>query len=159
MFGIFKKKEMLQFNSPILGKAINISNVPDEVFASGMLGAGIAFEPSEGVVYSPCDGEIVQIFPTKHAIGIKSTEGVEILIHIGIDTVILKGEGFETLVNAGDLVKKGDKLITFDLEMIRSRAKSILTPMIITNMDIVDNVENVYGDCGLNSVALKVKLK
>jgi sugar PTS system EIIA component len=159
MFGIFKKKEILQFNSPIVGKAIDICGVPDEVFASGMLGVGIAFEPSEGVVYSPCDGEIVQIFPTKHAVGIKSTEGIEILVHIGIDTVILKGEGFETLVNAGDLVKKGDKLITFDLETIRSRAKSILTPMIITNMDIVDNVENIYGNCGLNNVALKVKLK
>jgi sugar PTS system EIIA component len=159
MFGFLNKKGIIEINSPVKGKAINIASIPDQVFSSGMLGVGIGFDPSEGIIYSPCDGEIVQLFPTKHAVGILSAQGVEILIHIGVDTVNLKGEGFASFVNVGDFIKKGDKLIAFNMETIKEKAKSILTSMIITNMDIVNNVEPIYGECGINTVVFKIKLK
>ncbi|QCX32841.1 PTS glucose transporter subunit IIA [Caloramator sp. E03] len=159
MISLFKKKNTIELTSPVKGSAIDIKNVPDQVFASGMLGNGIAFEPIEGVVYSPCSGEIVNLFPTKHAIGIKTKEGLEILVHIGIDTVEMKGEGFEAFVNVGDKVKAGDKLISFDLDLVKSKAKSAISPMVITNMDIVESMDTIYGECDINKVVLKVTLK
>lgn len=159
MFGLFKKQKVIELMSPVKGTAIDIKKVPDEVFASGMLGDGIAFEPIDGIVYSPCNCEIVNLFPTKHAIGIKTKEGLEILIHIGIDTVAMKGEGFEAFVNAGDKVNVGDKLIAFDLELVKNKAKSAITPMVVTNMDLVKSLEYFYGDCDLNKAALRVILK
>lgn len=159
MLNLFKKKNLIELISPVKGSAIDIKNVPDQVFASGMLGNGIAFEPTEGVVYSPCSGEIVNLFPTKHAIGIKTKEGLEILIHIGIDTVEMKGEGFEAFVNVGDKVKVGDKLISFDLDLVKSKAKSAISPMVITNMDIVESMDTIYGECDKDKVVLKVTLK
>ncbi|MCX7884308.1 MAG: PTS glucose transporter subunit IIA [Caloramator sp.] len=159
MFNLFKKKNSIELKSPVKGRAINIKDVPDEVFASGMLGNGIAIEPTEGIVYSPCDCEIVNMFPTKHAVGIKTKEGLEILIHIGIDTVEMKGEGFDSFVNIGDKVKAGDKLISFDLELVKSKAKSSITPIVITNMDLVESIEPFYGDCDSSKTVLKAFLK
>ncbi|SKA79171.1 PTS system IIA component, Glc family [Caloramator quimbayensis] len=159
MLSIFKKRKAIELKSPVKGRAIEIKDVPDEVFASGMLGNGIAIDPVEGIVYSPCDCEIVNMFPTKHAIGVKTNEGLEILIHIGIDTVEMKGEGFNSFVNIGDKVKAGDKLISFDLELVKSRAKSPITPMVITNMDFVESIEQYYGDCDASKTVLKAFLK
>lgn len=136
---LFGKKEetvkTIQLLSPITGKAVNLSEVPDPVFSEKMMGDGVAIEPTEGVVVSPAEGEIVQVFPTKHAVGIKAKNGAELLIHIGLETVSLKGEGFETHVKQGDKVKAGDKLVTFDLSVINEKAKSTITPVIITNTD------------------------
>ena len=99
---LFGKKEepikTVQLLAPITGTALSLDNVPDPVFSEKMMGDGIAIEPSEGIVVSPVDGEIIQVFPTKHAIGIRAKNGTEILIHIGLETVSLKGEGFETHV-------------------------------------------------------------
>ena len=121
--------------SPLSGKVLHISKTPDDVFAEKMLGDGVSIEPSEGVVYSPVDGEITQIFlPSKHAIGITSKDGLEILIHIGLDTVKMNGEGFEALIKQGDQVKEGQELIRFDIEKIKEKAKSTITPVIVTNM-------------------------
>ena len=121
--------------SPITGKVLNISETPDDVFAQKMLGDGVAIEPTEGVVYSPVDGEITQIFlPSKHALGITSKDGLEILIHIGIDTVKMNGDGFEAVVKQGDKVKEGQELIRFDIQKIKEKAKSTITPVLITNM-------------------------
>ncbi|GGA84459.1 PTS system trehalose-specific EIIBC component [Ornithinibacillus halotolerans] len=119
--------------APISGDVIPLNKVPDPTFAEKMMGDGIAIEPSEGKVVAPFDGEVIQIFPTKHAIGLKSDLGLELLIHIGIETVGLKGEGFETHIEAGQRVNAGDVLVTFDLEFIRKRAKSLITPIIVTN--------------------------
>jgi glucose-specific phosphotransferase system IIA component len=119
--------------SPTAGKIIPLSKVPDETFAGKLIGDGVAIEPKDGVFCSPVDGEIVNLFPTKHAIGIRSTEGVEILLHVGIDTVNMKGEGFEAFIKAGDKVKAGDKLLKVDLDKVAKEAKSIISPIVITN--------------------------
>ena len=108
MFGFFKKskeEKSMILKSPVVGRCFDISEIPDEVFSTKMLGNGIGFESTEGVLYAPADGEILQVFPTKHALILKSKEGIEILLHIGIDTVEMKGEGFETFVEKGTTSK------------------------------------------------------
>ncbi|TCN23151.1 PTS sugar transporter subunit IIA [Mesobacillus foraminis] len=136
---LFGKKEepvkTIQLNAPLSGTAVPLERVPDPVFAEKMMGDGLAIEPSEGLVVSPVDGEIMQVFPTKHAIGIRAKNGAEILIHIGLETVSLNGEGFQTYISEGDKVKTGDKLVAFDMEIIKEKAKSTVTPIIITNTD------------------------
>ncbi|MFC4320405.1 glucose-specific PTS transporter subunit IIBC [Litchfieldia salsa] len=122
------------FVAPIKGKILPITEVPDQVFAGKMMGDGFAILPEEGTVVSPADGTIVNLFPTKHAIGIETTTGREILIHFGIDTVNLKGEGFETLVSQGDKVTKGQPLLKVDLEFVEKNATSIITPIVFTNL-------------------------
>lgn len=121
--------------APVAGKVIKLSDIADEAFASGAMGAGIAIEPSEGEVYAPCDGEISVFFPTGHAIGITAKTGAEILIHIGMDTVTLDGQGFIAKAKTGDKVKKGQLLLEFDMEYIKSRNLPLTTPVVITNSD------------------------
>ncbi|KEI13057.1 PTS glucose transporter subunit IIA [Clostridium novyi B str. ATCC 27606] len=142
------KKEFIKnvdIINPIEGEIINITEVPDEVFSEKALGDGFAIKPKEGKVISPIDGEIAVVFPTKHAIAIKGDNDLELLVHIGIDTVNLNGEGFTTHISQGDKVKKGDLIITFDKKTIESKAKSSITPIVITNMDIVDKISVNYG--------------
>jgi sugar PTS system EIIA component len=127
--------------APLSGRLLNLEDVPDPVFSQKMMGDGMAIEPSEGILVSPVEGEIIQLFHTKHAIGIKSQTGMEILLHIGLETVAMNGEGFEAFVKEGDKVKPGDKLITFDLNLIKEKAASTITPIIITNGDIIENVQ------------------
>lgn len=125
--------EPIKINVPIKGAILSLDNVKDETFASGAMGKGIAITPEEGTVYSPVDGTIVTIFETKHAICIISNEGAELLIHIGMDTVKLKGRYFESFVKAGQKVSKGDKLIAFDINAIKNEGYDVTTPIIITN--------------------------
>ncbi|MCE4051904.1 MULTISPECIES: glucose-specific PTS transporter subunit IIBC [Bacillaceae] len=137
--------------SPIKGQLVPITEVPDPVFAGKMMGDGFAIIPSEGTVVSPVDGKIVNLFPTKHAIGIMADSGREILIHFGIDTVKLKGEGFETLVGENDEVKKGQPLLKVDLDFIKENATSTTTPIIFTNLAEGESVQiNKPGDVDLN---------
>lgn len=138
--------------SPINGKVLSLTEVPDETFASKMLGDGIAIEPSEGIVCSPVKGEVIQLFlPSKHAVCVKSEDGVEVLIHIGIDTVKMNGDGFEALVNTGDMVVEGQELIRFDIDKVKSNAKTSITPVVITNsfefesINVLDNGEISIG--------------
>lgn len=119
--------------SPINGSAVELEKVEDEVFSSGMLGQGIAIEPSQGRVVAPVAGTISMVFETKHAIGITSDNGVEVLIHIGLDTVQLKGKYYTTHVNTGDYVKEGDLLVEFDSDKIKSEGYQVITAIIITN--------------------------
>ncbi|CKE41347.1 PTS system%2C beta-glucosides-specific IIA component [Streptococcus pneumoniae] len=105
------------------------------------MGDGFAIEPTEGTVVSPVNGEIVNVFPTKHAIGIQSEGGKEILIHFGIDTVKLNGEGFEALVAQGDKVKQGQPLLKVDLAFVKENAPSIITPIVFTNLQQGQQVE------------------
>ncbi|MEN0664597.1 PTS glucose transporter subunit IIA [Caldifermentibacillus hisashii] len=159
---IFGKKETVEsLLAPITGKVVEIEDVPDEMFNQKMLGDGIAIEPTEGVAVSPIEGEVVQLFPSKHAVGIRGNSGLEILIHIGLETVSLNGKGFEAHVQQGDKVKAGDKLISFDIDYIRENADSIITPVVITNSDIVDSLTKT-GEATVtlgNSELLTVKLK
>ncbi|WP_409296654.1 glucose-specific PTS transporter subunit IIBC [Peribacillus sp. SCS-26] len=120
--------------SPIKGELIPITEVPDQVFAEKMMGDGFAIIPSEGTVVSPVNGTIVNLFPTKHAIGIESDAGREILIHFGIDTVKLEGKGFETLVAQGDKITQGQPLLKVDLDYVKQNATSTITPIVFTNL-------------------------
>ncbi|SMQ68625.1 PTS system IIA component, Glc family [Bacillus sp. OV166] len=142
--GLLNKKNSSKIEevlSPIFGDVIPLSEVPDPVFAQKMIGDGIAIIPKSGKVVSPVNGEVIQVFPTKHAIGIRSKKGLEILIHIGLETVELNGEGFEVLVSSNQHVKTGDTLANVNLEYLKSKNKDIITPIIITNMEKVLNVE------------------
>lgn len=131
----------LVVKSPMNGEVVKMENVPDETFAAKILGEGIAIKPSEGVVYSPVQGQVAQLFRTNHAIGIVTADGVELLIHIGIDTVEMDGKGFKALVAQGDTVNVGDKLIEFDLKLIEKEAKSTITPIVITNSHDLGGLE------------------
>ncbi len=143
LFDLFKGKkeaETQEFNgkvfAPISGKLLPLSEVPDEVFAQKMIGDGIAIEPSEsGVMLAPADGKLEKIFETNHAFSIVTPLGLEIFVHFGMDTVKLEGKGFERLVNEGDVVKKGTPLIKYDYDFLKENAKSIITPVIISNSD------------------------
>lgn len=119
--------------SPIVGEVVALSEVNDPVFSSGVMGQGIAVKPSKGVVYAPADAEIAIAFPTGHAYGLKTDNGAEILIHVGIDTVSLNGEGFEAKVSQGDRVRAGDIIGTFDSEVIAANGLDDTTMVIITN--------------------------
>ena len=121
--------------SPLAGEVKELSQATDPVFAQGLMGRGVVIVPSRGELVSPVNGRVTVFFPTKHAIGILSDEGVEILMHIGMDTVNLEGKGFEGYVSQGDKVKVGDKLISFDIDMIKKAGYVTETPVIITNSD------------------------
>ncbi|HEY2422165.1 MAG TPA: PTS glucose transporter subunit IIA [Neobacillus sp.] len=127
------KKAKLQIYSPVNGKIIPIEEVPDPVFSQKMMGEGVAFIPAQGNICAPVNGTIIQIAPTKHAIGIRAEDGSEILIHVGLETVSLKGEGFKVAVNLDEKVTVGQQLLEVDWDYIRTHAKSIVTPLVITN--------------------------
>ncbi len=129
--------------SPITGRIVPLEQVPDDAFACKALGEGIAIEPTEEYVKAPDDGQVTMIFDTKHALGFLTSTGVYLLIHIGIDTVKLGGKGFETLVTAGDKVKKGTPLMKLDLEYIRANAPSVITPIVCSELLDNENVEIV----------------
>ena len=133
------RKIVTQLYVPMKGQILDVGQSADEVFASKALGSGVAINPAEGMVCAPCDGTISLLFPTKHAVGITSETGVEVLIHIGINTVQLDGQGFEAFVSQGDKVKKGDKLIAADLDLIREKGMNPQTMMILPeggNLDV-----------------------
>lgn len=121
--------------SPLTGQVLPLSAVEDKAFSDGLLGKGVAIEPKVGQVCAPADGTIMTLFPTKHAIGIVTDTGAQVLIHLGLDTVRLDGEFFEAHIKQGDAVKQGDKLITFDIDAIKAAGYSLVTPIIITNTD------------------------
>lgn len=126
-------REEITVYAPLSGTVIPLSEVKDEAFSSGALGQGAAVIPAEGKLYAPADGVIAAFFPTGHAVGIQTADGVEILIHVGMDTVSLNGKGFDKKVNQGDTVKKGDLILEFDLQVIEEAGLSDVTPVIITN--------------------------
>ena len=126
--------------SPLIGNVVPLDQVPDQVFASGAMGKGIAIDPTDGVVVAPTKARVNLVFPTGHAIGLTTENGVELLIHIGMDTVSLAGKGFKTYVEAGDVVEAGQKLIEFDLATIRDAKLPVITPVIVTNTADFDDV-------------------
>lgn len=148
-----KNKSALEIFTPVNGKIIPITEVPDPVFGEKMMGEGIAFVPTDGKVCSPIQGKVIQVSPTKHAVGLAAEDGTEILIHIGLETVALKGEGFTVNVEVGDNVNVGQLLIDVDLDYIGKHASSIVTPMVITNSlnsgklyTMTEATEGIAGD-------------
>lgn len=163
MFGFFKKKKKdetiaenksndLKLVAPITGKSIPLSEVPDPVFAQKMAGDGLAINPTGDVAVAPADGELTLVFNTKHAFALTTDTGAELLVHIGLETVTLNGEGFEQLVEQGTKVKAGTPIIKFDKEFIKSKGLPIVTPVLITNPDAftsikaIENVDTVAGE-------------
>ena len=152
----FKEKETVNVTNdlaaPVSGKVIPLEQVKDETFASGMLGQGVAIEPTDNIIYSPIEGTVETIFETKHAIGLKSADGLELLIHIGMDTVNLKGDGFKQLIEVGQKVQIGTPLMEVDFAKIKAAGYEIVTPMVITNapenlsLNVVSNEEAHHGD-------------
>ena len=141
------------------GQAIPLSDVPDEAFASGLLGVGIAIRPSKGTVCSPSDGVIESITETGHAYTIHSLDGLDILVHIGIDTVTLGGKGFLPMVKVGYKVRAGDVIARADLDAIREAGLSTIIPVLITNPEVLEYNKPLFGEMqGGKSEALRYRL-
>lgn len=156
LFDMFKKKEIV-LGAPLKGKCVSIKEVPDPTFGEEILGKGIAVIPTDGNVYAPADGCISTVFPTGHAVGLTTDDGAELLIHIGLDTVELKGEPFSIKIENGQNVKKGDLLITANLDKIKEAGKDIITPMVICNSDewVVETVTGKDVEAGETVIKLK----
>lgn len=147
MFQIFKKKdeEKILIGSPVKGEAVSIQEVSDPTFGQEILGKGVAVRPEEGKIYAPVDGEVSLLFDTLHAVSITSRDGVEILVHIGLDTVALKGAYFTAHKKTGDQIRKGDLLITVDLLKVKEAGYDLITPVVICNSDDYKSVEANTG--------------
>ncbi|MBC5996270.1 PTS glucose transporter subunit IIA [Romboutsia ilealis] len=155
LFDFFKKKketveecnkvELKGIVCPTNGEILELSEVPDEVFSQKMMGDGFAVKSNDGIFVSPVSGTVEMIFDTKHAIGLRSNDNIEILVHMGIDTVNLNGKGFDVFVNVGDKVKSGDRLAKMDVEYIKENAKSDITPVIFTSLEDCKSVKLITG--------------
>ena len=146
--GFFKKlfgKKTDDFYAPMAGKAVPISEVPDPTFAEGLLGNGIAIEPSEGKVYAPCDATVDMMFTTGHAVSLVADCGAEVLIHVGLETVSLEGKPFKVCAASGDKVKKGQLLMEVDLDAVKAAGLPIITPMLICNTDEYPTFNTIVG--------------
>ena len=142
LFDIFKKKEkiIVTIYSPINGKVIELKEVPDEAFAQKMVGDGCAIEPDKGSICSPIEGQLMNIFPTNHAIIFETIDGLEMIVHFGIDTVKLDGKGFQKLREPGP-IKIGDEIVKYNLDEIKAGVPSTRSPIIINNMEKVEKIE------------------
>ncbi|WP_066504204.1 PTS sugar transporter subunit IIA [Abyssisolibacter fermentans] len=157
MLNLFRKKREVVIMPPFVGERIDITEVNDEAFSNKMVGDGVAVIPTSNVAKAPCNGKIIQIFPTNHAFCLETKEGLEILVHIGLDTVELKGKGFKRLVEVGCEVEKGQAIIEADFKYIKEIGKDITSILVITNMDKVDSISKNFNDD--EDEMLKVKIK
>lgn len=158
MLGLFKNKAKENIIcSPCNGSVVPLTKVPDPTFAEKILGDGFAVIPSDGKVHAPADGEITMVFDTLHAVTMTTVQGTELLIHIGLDTVTLKGAPFTANVAAGDQVKKGDLLITADLEKIKEAGLNTITPVLICNTDDYSEINlQKEGNVSFGEEVLKI---
>ena len=152
-----EEKEVNILVSPLNGKAVDLATVSDEMFASKTLGDGIAIVPEDGKLYAPCDAEVVMLFETKHAIGLRTSNGAEILIHIGVNTVSMEGVGFTALVKQNDKVKEGDLLIEFDLKKIEEKNLDPTVMVVNSNSTSYKVLNQSYGDVKTGDVLFDVK--
>lgn len=156
MFGLFSKKPLI-ITSPVNGTVVELQATNDEVFANNLAGDGVAIIPSDGDFVSPIDGIISKIFDTNHAFIIKSKQGIEVTVHIGIDTVYLDSKAFERIAKEGDSVKAGDLIIRADLEYIHDNAKEIITPIIIADEKSYKSIEKSFGKVTKDMTIMEVK--
>lgn len=159
LFGSKNSKTVeVEIYAPLSGEIVNIEDVPDVVFSEKIVGDGVAIRPTGNKLVAPVDGVVGKIFETNHAFSMESEDGVELFVHFGIDTVELKGEGFIRVADEGQKVKRGDTIIELDLEVLESKAKSVLTPVVISNMDEISHIEKKTGEVVAGeSVVLVVK--
>ena len=143
---------------PISGTVVALTEVNDYLFNKKIMGEGAAVKPVDNFVYSPVDGEIILVYDAKHAIAVKTEEGLQILIHVGIDSVKLEGKGFASYVKVGDRVKAGDKILFFDREFVEKQASSI-TPLVITNSELVESIDTNYKTTRAGDKFMTIKLK
>ncbi|MBL4934873.1 PTS glucose transporter subunit IIA [Clostridium sp. YIM B02515] len=143
---------------PVDGEVLPLSEVQDYLFSKRIIGEGLAINPKDNFIISPVEGEITLVYDTKHAIVLKTKEGLQILIHVGIDSVKLEGRGLATYVKVGDKVSKGDKLMFFDKDFLEKKASSI-TPIIITNPELVESFDINYKASKCGDTLLVIKLK
>ena len=146
---LFKRKDYTEIYSPTDGTILPIEEVPDEVFSQRIVGDGFAIKPKDNKIYSPVSGEVIVLFPTLHGIAIRTESGLEVLIHVGINTMSIGDDIFTSSIEVGDRVEKGDLLVTFKKELLESHSDSLITPVVVTNMDIVEKI--VIDDYGLKS--------
>ena len=146
MFNFFKGKEKGNvLYAPCKGKVVPLTEVPDPTFSEKLLGDGFAVIPTEGKVYAPADAEVTMVFDTLHAIGITASNGAEILIHIGMDTVKLNGQGFKSHIKIGDTITKGQLLMEFDIDFIKGKGLEVTTPVVISNSENFTQMEEMLG--------------
>lgn len=156
----FKKKKLVTLTAPLSGTAVGLEEVPDPAFAQGFIGDGIAIKPDKGVLVSPCDGEVAYLIDTYHSVIISHESGIEVLMHIGVNTVSLKGEGFKPLIKTGDTVKQGQPLIEFDIAAIEAAGYPTITPVIIANAEVVAKLSKSFGSMTAGQgVAMEVQVK
>jgi len=147
-----------KFHMPIKGTYKDISETPDDVFGGGTVGPGFVIDPEDGKVYAPFRGTISVMFPTGHAVGLKDSKGNEVLIHIGLDTVKMKGEGFTTHVKQNQAVNKGDLLVEFDVDLIKEKAESHLSPVAFTQSTSVEVLKSKEKE-GRDLLKLELEMK
>lgn len=136
---------IVEFVAPLSGRIVPLTEVPDQVFAQGLAGDGVAIDPTEGVLVSPCRGQVVKVFPGGHALGLVTPEGLEVILHVGLDTVELEGRGFKVIAPEGARVAPGDVLVMFDPAVIRAAGKSLLSPVVVANPDHLARIEPAAG--------------
>ncbi|MBP2000989.1 PTS system glucose-specific IIA component [Paenibacillus shirakamiensis] len=165
MFSKWRKKQaepkVVEIVAPLTGEAVSLASVPDDAFAGGHMGKGVAIVPTEGKLVAPFDGTIAHVIKSKHAVMLEDEHGLQYLFHIGINTVSLKGEGFTTHIAVGDKVKAGQTLIEFDIEAIKSAGYPVITPIIVTNADeLTETIDTNLGPVTAGrDVVLKAILK
>ncbi|MDO5737880.1 MAG: PTS glucose transporter subunit IIA [Eubacteriales bacterium] len=161
MFDFLKKKKKQEIHAPFAGKITGITEVPDPVFSQKMVGDGFAVTPAGQIVeaLAPISGELSVLFPTGHAYGIKTEDGFEVLVHLGLDTVELNGDGFECLKEQGQQVSAGEPVVRMDIEKIEAAGKATITPVVFTNKEMVKEIEILKTDCEAADIVAKVECK
>ncbi len=151
--------KVFEIVAPLSGEIVAIERVPSVVFAEKMVGDGIAIQPTGNKMVAPCDGKISKIFETNHAFSIESDSGIELFVHFGIGTVDLKGAGFTRVIQEGQHVKAGETIIEFDLKFLTEKVKSVLTPVVIANMEDIKELQKMSGtvEAGSDAVLKVVK--
>ena len=152
-------EKMIELCAPLTGQVVALADVADEAFAQGVLGDGIAVCPTRGVLCAPADGRVDQVFDSRHAVTLVTEGGAELLLHVGIDTVALKGQYFDLKVSAGETDRRGDELIVFDMEGIRAAGYDVTTPMVVSNSDCFRLTVLASGEVAVGEPLLRLEAR
>lgn len=152
-------EKMIELCAPLTGQVVALADVADEAFAQRVLGDGIAVCPTRGVLCAPADGRVDQVFDSRHAVTLVTEGGAELLLHVGIDTVALKGQYFDLKVSAGETVHRGDELIVFDMEGIRAAGYDVTTPMVVSNSDCFNLTTLASGEIAVGEPLLRLEAR